>query len=101
MTPVLRVVWEAWADRSLPLPGFQTVGAAGADLCANLMPEDRVSGFILDPMRRAVIPPGIRVEIPKGYEAQIRLRSCLRPGSGFVEPSTATVAVIIVARNSD
>ena len=83
MTPVLRVVWEAWADRSLPLPGFQTVGAAGADLCANLMPEDRVSGFILDPMRRAVIPPGIRVEIPKGYEAQIRPRSVLATRFGI------------------
>ncbi len=88
MTVVLRVVWEDWADRSLPLPGYQTVGAAGADLCANLMPQDRDTGFTLDPMRRAVIPTGIRVEIPAGYEAQIRPRSGLATKFGITLPNT-------------
>jgi len=88
MTPVLRVVWEDWADRSLPLPGYQSVGAAGADLCANLMPEDRETGFTLDPMHRAVIPTGIRVEIPEGYEAQIRPRSGLATKFGITLPNT-------------
>ncbi len=88
MTPVVRLLWEDWADRSLPLPGYQTVGAAGADLCANLLPEDRRTGFTLDPMRRAVVPTGIRVEIPVGYEAQIRPRSGLATKFGITLPNT-------------
>lgn len=88
MTPVLRVVWEDWADCTIPLPGYQTVGAAGADLCANLLPEDRESGFTLDPMQRAVIPTGIRIEIPVGYEAQIRPRSGLATRFGISLPNS-------------
>jgi len=88
MTPVLRVLWEDRADRSLPLPSYQTVGAAGADLCANLLPEDRSTGFTLDPMRRAVVPTGIRIEIPVGYEAQIRPRSGLATKFGITLPNT-------------
>lgn len=88
MTVRVGVVWEDWADRTLPLPGYQTTGAAGADLCANLLPEDRVSGFTLDPMRRAVVPTGIRIEIPAGYEAQIRPRSGLATKFGITLPNT-------------
>jgi dUTP pyrophosphatase len=43
MGPVVQVLWEDWADRSLPLPAYQTAGAAGADLCANF-PARRPSG---------------------------------------------------------
>ena len=88
MTPVLRVVWEDGADRTLGLPAYQTAGAAGADLCANLLPEDRARGFTLDPMRRAVIPTGMRVEIPPGFEAQIRPRSGLATRFGISLPNT-------------
>ncbi len=88
MTPVLRLVWEDWADRSLPLPAYQTAGAAGADLCANLLPEDRAAGFTLDPMHRAVVPTGLRVEIPAGFEAQIRPRSGLATRHGITLPNT-------------
>ncbi len=88
MTPVLRVVWEDWADRTLPLPVYQTFGAAGADLCANLLPEDRSTGFTLDPMHRAVIPTGLRMEIPAGFEAQIRPRSGLAMKHGISLPNT-------------
>ena len=35
----VQVMWEEWADRSLPLPAYQTAGAAGADLCANFPPD--------------------------------------------------------------
>jgi dUTP pyrophosphatase len=77
MTPVLHFLWEDWADTSLGLPAYATPGAAGADLRANLRPEDRDSGFILDRMQRAIIPTGLRVEIPPGYEVQIRPRSGL------------------------
>lgn len=39
MGPVINVVWEDWADRTLPLPAYETAGAAGADLRANLLPD--------------------------------------------------------------
>ena len=45
MTPVIRLLWEDWADRTLPLPAYQTAGAAGADLCANFPPETRATGL--------------------------------------------------------
>ncbi len=77
MTPTLRVTWEAWADRSLPLPAYATDGAAGADIRANLPLSERASGVTLAPMQRRVVDTGIRVEIPAGYEGQIRPRSGL------------------------
>lgn len=86
--PIIKLVWETWADRSLPLPRYETSGAAGADLRANLMPEDRASGFTLDPMHRAIVPTGIRVEIPVGYEMQIRPRSGLAIKFGLTLPNT-------------
>lgn len=88
MTPVLRILWEDWADRSILLPSYETAGAAGADVRANLRPEDRATGFILDPMRRAVLPTGFRVEIPQGFEMQIRPRSGLSLKFGITLPNT-------------
>lgn len=85
--PLIKIVWEDWADQSLPLPAYETPGAAGADLRANLMPEDRATGFVLDPMRRAILPTGIRVEIPVGYEVQIRPRSGLAVKFGLSIPN--------------
>ena len=81
-------MWEAWADRALTLPQYATAGSAGADLRANLKPEDRATGFTLDPMRRAIIPTGIRVAIPMGYEMQIRPRSGLALKFGISLPNT-------------
>jgi dUTP pyrophosphatase len=86
--PVIKVVFEDWADRDLPLPAYETTGAAGADLRANLRPEDREMGFILDPMHRAVVPTGLRVEIPPGFEMQIRPRSGLAVKFGITLPNT-------------
>jgi len=88
MTPLIRVLWEEWADRSLPLPCYETAGAAGADIRANLRPEDRDSGFILDPMLRAVVPTGLRIEVPDGFEVQIRPRSGLALKHGISLPNT-------------
>ena len=85
---VLKLLWEDWADRSLGLPAYETPGSAGADIRANLMPEDRESGFTLDPMHRAVVPTGLRVEIPQGFEMQIRPRSGLALKHGITLPNT-------------
>lgn len=82
------MVWEAGADRGLPLPGYATAGAAGADLRANLGEADREAGVTLAPMQRAVVPTGLRVEIPPGYEMQIRPRSGLALKHGITVPNT-------------
>lgn len=85
---VLKLLWEAWADQSVGLPTYETPGSAGADIRANLLPEDRDGGFTLDPMQRAVVPTGLRVEIPPGFEMQIRPRSGLAMKHGITLPNT-------------
>jgi dUTP pyrophosphatase len=88
MRPVVAVLWEAWADRSLPLPDYQTAGAAGADLCANFPEDQREAGLVLAPMGRAICPTGIRVAVPEGYEMQVRPRSGLASKHGITLPNT-------------
>ena len=87
MTQV-QVVWEDWADRSVALPAYQTAGAAGADICANLPAELRAAGMVIAPMARVVVPTGIRVAIAEGFEMQIRPRSGLAVKSGITLPNT-------------
>jgi dUTP pyrophosphatase len=72
----------------LPLPVYQTAGAAGADICANFPPEARDAGLTLPPMGRAVCPTGIRVAVPAGFEMQIRPRSGLASKHGITLPNT-------------
>jgi dUTP pyrophosphatase len=88
MMPVVQILWEDWADPTLPLPAYQTAGAAGADICANFPVEGRADGLTLQPMARAVCPTGIRVAIPAGYEMQIRPRSGLASKHGITLPNT-------------
>lgn len=57
---------------SNPLPHYATAHAAGMDLCAN-----NAEPVVLAPGARALIPTGIFIELPEGYEAQIRPRSGL------------------------
>ncbi|QAY94676.1 dUTP diphosphatase [Methylovirgula ligni] len=56
----------------LPLPAYHSVGAAGADLCAALAPDERI---VLEPGARHLIATGIVLELPDGYEGQVRPRS--------------------------
>jgi len=77
MTPQIRLLRTEDADPAVPLPGYQTPGAAGADLRANLPPGARAAGLVLAPGARALVPTGLRLEIPEGFEAQIRPRSGL------------------------
>ncbi|RID92007.1 dUTP diphosphatase [Gemmobacter lutimaris] len=88
MAPELRIMWEDWADRSLPLPAYETPGAAGADIRANLPPDQRDTGITLQPMQRLIVPTGLRVEIPEGFEMQIRPRSGLALKHGITLPNT-------------
>lgn len=65
----------------LPLPNYASDGAAGADVCAALEAE-----LVLRPGARAAVPTGLCVEIPNGYEMQVRPRSglALREGLGLL-----------------
>ncbi|MCC0065287.1 MAG: dUTP diphosphatase, partial [Defluviimonas sp.] len=86
--PVIGVLREDWADPSVALPAYETSGAAGADIRANLPPESRATGIRLAPQARVVVPTGLRVEIPAGYEIQIRPRSGLALRHGISLPNT-------------
>lgn len=88
MTPILLLLWDEGADRAVPLPAYATEGAAGADIRANLAPADRPTGLTLLPMQRRIIPTGFRIEIPQGYEVQIRPRSGLALHHGITLPNT-------------
>lgn len=84
--PEVRVLREDWADAGLALPFYASDAAAGADILANLPAESRAAGILLKPGERALVPTGIRIELPAGYEAQIRPRSglALKHGIGIV-----------------
>lgn len=87
-TPVIRVLHEDWADLDIALPSYETAGAAGADIRANLPPEIRDTGWTLHPMERRIAPTGLRIEIPVGFEVQIRPRSGLALKHGLTLPNT-------------
>ncbi|MEI7963611.1 MAG: dUTP diphosphatase [Chitinophagaceae bacterium] len=61
-----------------PLPEYATAGSAGMDLRANL--ETPLS---LQPLERSLVPTGLFIELPQGFEAQIRPRSGLALKQGI------------------
>ena len=69
--PLVRIL-VLEAGRGLPMPAYMTVHAAGADCCAAV---DEL--LILKPLERALVPLGFSLELPPGYEAQMRPRSGL------------------------
>ncbi len=64
----------------LPLPAYETTGAAGMDLRA-AVPED--APLVLKPMGRVLAPTGLSIALPQGYEAQVRPRSGLAAKHGI------------------
>lgn len=69
------VNFRRWSHaEGIEIPAYQTAGAAGMDLvCA----EPEGEGVLLAPGARALIATGFSVELPKGFEAQVRPRSGL------------------------
>jgi dUTP pyrophosphatase len=65
--------------QGLPLPCYQSAHAAGLDLVAAVAAD---SPMILAPGQRALVPTGISVALPAGYEAQVRPRSGLASKHG-------------------
>jgi len=66
-----------------PLPAYATIASAGVDLRANL-----TESIILNPLERKLIPTGLFVALPIGYEAQIRPRSGLALKNGITVLNT-------------
>ncbi len=68
-------------DYDLPLPAYETKGSSGMDIRA-WTEED----IVLNPGEIKLVPTGISISLPRGYEAQIRPRSglALKHGIGFV-----------------
>ena len=60
------------------LPHYETVSAAGLDVRANT-----TESIVLEPLQRALVPTGLYVEIPDGYEIQVRPRSGLAAKHGI------------------
>lgn len=60
------------------LPQYETAQAAGLDVRANLR-----ESLVLGPLERALVPTGLYVEIPEGYEIQVRPRSGLAARHGI------------------
>jgi dUTP pyrophosphatase len=69
--------------RDLPLPAYATEGAAGMDLVAAIE-----SDVTLLPGKRAIVPTGLSMELPAGFEAQIRPRSGLAANNGVTVLNT-------------
>lgn len=70
----VKVMYLDGADRGIALPSYETAGAAGMDLRANF--ADR-AGVVVKAGARALVPTGLALEIPQGFEAQVRPRSGL------------------------
>ena len=66
-----------------PLPKYSTEFSAGMDVCANLSDD-----LIIKPLQRVLVPTGLFIELPVGYEAQIRPRSGLAIKSGITVLNT-------------
>jgi dUTP pyrophosphatase len=67
----------------LPLPSYATAGAAGMDLLAAV-----ADPMTIAPGKRALIPTGLAIALPPGYELQIRPRSGLALRHGIVLPNS-------------
>lgn len=91
-------------NKSIPLPDYRHKGDAGMDLC------NAGKDVLIEPLGRVLIPAGIKVAVPSGYELQIRPRSGLALNKGLTilnSPGTidsdyrGEVKVIIFNTNQD
>ncbi|NLV75548.1 MAG: dUTP diphosphatase [Tissierellia bacterium] len=83
-----------------PIPSYKTTGSAGIDLYANILEPVR-----LKPLDRALIPTGLYISMPEGYEGQSRSRSglalkhgiCLANGIGTIDSDyRGEIGVILI-----
>jgi dUTP pyrophosphatase len=81
---LITLSWAEGADTALGLPAYETQGAAGADLRANL-PQGEV---VLASGARALVSTGLHMAIPLGFEVQLRPRSGLALKHGISLPNS-------------
>ena len=79
MTPAIPILRLAHAE-GIPLPAYETEGAAGMDLRAAVSEEEPV---VLRPGSRTMVPTGYSFAVPQGFEAQVRPRSGLAAKAGI------------------
>lgn len=91
--------------KDLPLPAYATAGAAGMDLLAAID-----APIAIGPGERALIPTGLTIALPPGYELQIRPRSGLALRHGITVPNSpgtidedyrGEIAVIVLNTGSE
>ncbi len=106
----VRVLRLPERDPDLPLPDYATAQAAGADVCASLAAADRSDGLTIAPGDRALVPTGLALAIPAGFEIQLRPRSGLALKHGLTllnAPGTidadyrGEVGVIVINHGAD
>jgi dUTP pyrophosphatase len=82
--PVVVQILRLPHAEGLPLPTYETAGSAGMDLRA-AVPEDQP--MTLEPGSRALVPTGLKIALPLGFEAQVRARSGLALKHGVICPN--------------
>ena len=107
-TPAIKVtVARLPHGEGLPLPAYQTPGSAGLDLLAAIAPNAKL---VIEPGARKLVPTGLRLELPLGFEGQVRPRSGLALKNGVTvlnSPGTidsdyrGEVAVILINLGSE
>ncbi|MBT3235522.1 MAG: dUTP diphosphatase [Bdellovibrionales bacterium] len=80
-TVVVKVFPLPHYDPRVPLPSYQTLGSAGADIAACLPDQGSIT---VAPGERVAVPTGLSVEIPVGFELQVRPRSGLSLNSNLL-----------------
>ena len=71
--------------KDLPLPTYQSASSAGLDLQAAIAPQ---TTLVIEPGSRELVPTGLAIELPEGFEAQIRPRSGLALKKGVTLVNT-------------
>ena len=73
----IQITYLQNADKNISLPVYETSQSSGMDLRANLTKDNRVNGISIQAKKWLLIPTGLAIPMPIGYEAQIRPRSGL------------------------
>jgi dUTP pyrophosphatase len=84
MTPIVPIRRLA-SNPDLPLPAYETAGAAGMDLRAAVPAAEPI---VLRPGDRASVPTGLAFALPEGFEGQVRPRSGLAARHGVTQVNT-------------
>jgi len=104
MSEPVRVLVTRVGGDDLPLPAYQSAGAVGLDLNANVNEE-----MTIERGARKLVPTGLRVAIPKGFEGQVRPRSglALKHGvtvlnsPGTIDPDYRGELMVLLVNHGD